>query len=96
MDTIVSFVTGCDYKKKYHVPDNKSAVLLKVNGKKLSGKQTQHLDIRYFLVTDAVAKGKCEMEWISHSGMNSDYMTKAQSGSEFCRMRDFVMGVKPA
>jgi hypothetical protein len=32
--------------------DNKSAMLLENNGKRSSGKQTRHINIRYFLVTD--------------------------------------------
>ncbi len=44
--------------------DNKSAVLLEDNGKKSSGKRTRHLDIRYFLVTDAIARKDCETKWI--------------------------------
>ena len=45
--------------------DNKLAVLLEDNGKKSSSKRTRHLNIRYFLVMDAIAKGECEMVWIS-------------------------------
>ena len=76
--------------------DNNLSVLLQVNGKKSSNKRTRHLNICYFLVTDVVAKGGCEMEWIPLDGMYADYTTKAQAGSEFCCMRDFVMETKPA
>jgi hypothetical protein len=69
--------------------------MLEVNGKKSSGKRTRHLNIRYFLVTDAVAKQECKVSWIPCEGIYEDYMTKAQAGLEFCRMRDFVMGAKP-
>ena len=68
--------------------DNQSAELLADNGKKTSGKRTRHLNIRYFLVTDAIAKGECE-------GMFADFQTKAQQGAEFRRMRDIWMGVNP-
>ena len=44
--------------------DNQSAVLLEENGKKSSGKQTHHLNIQYFLVTDAVAREECEIAWM--------------------------------
>ena len=59
--------------------DNKSAVLLEENGKKSSGKRTRHLNIRYFLVTDAVARKDCEIEWIPRERMYADYITNAQS-----------------
>jgi len=87
---------GVTIQRNIIYQDNKSTVLLEVNGKKSSGKRTRHLNIRYFLVTDAVAKQECEVEWIPREGMYADYMTKAQAGSEFCCMRDFVMGAKPA
>jgi hypothetical protein len=75
--------------------DNESAELLEVNGKKSSSKRTRHINIRYFLVTDAIAKEECEVKWISRDYMYADYFTKAQQGAEFRVMRDFIMGVNP-
>ena len=74
--------------------DNQLAELLVDIGKKSSSKQTRHLNIRYFLVTDAIARKECEIVWIPREGMYADYMTKAQVGAEFRCMRDFVMGAK--
>ena len=70
---IVSYVTGCDY-------NNKLTVLIEVNGKKSSSKRTRHLNIRYFLVTDAVTKQECKVSWIPCEGMYADYMTKGPGG----------------
>ena len=75
--------------------DNESAELLEVNGKRSSSKRTRHINIRFFLVTDAIAKGECEVKWILRNYMFADYFKKAQQGSEFCVMRDFIMGVNP-
>jgi hypothetical protein len=75
--------------------DNQSAVLLEENGKKSSGKRARHLNIRYFLVTDAVAREECKIEWIPQEHMYADYMKNAQSGAKFGCMRDFVMGENP-
>ena len=75
--------------------DNQSAVLLEENGKTSSGKRTQHLNIRYFLMKDAVAREECKIEWIPREHMYADYMTKAQLGAKFRRMRDFLMGANP-
>jgi hypothetical protein len=67
-----------------------------VNGKKSSSKRTRHINIRYFLVTDAIAKKECEVRWISREDyMFADYLTKAQQGAEFRVMRYFIMGVNP-
>ncbi len=68
---------------------------MEVNGKKSSSKQTRQINIRYFLVTDAIAKEECEVRWILRKYMYADYFTKAQQGAEFRVMRDFIMGVKP-
>ena len=66
-----------------------------MNGKKSSSKRTRHINICYFLVTDAIAKKECEVKWISRDYMFADYLTNAQQGAEFCVMSDFIMGVNP-
>ena len=66
-----------------------------MNGKKSSSKRIRHINIRYFLVTDAIAKKECKIRWISCDYMFADYLTKAQQGAEFRVMRDFIMGVNP-
>ena len=42
--------------------DNKSSILLEVNGKMLSRKRTKHIKSKYFFVTDKVAKGEVVIE----------------------------------
>ena len=84
---------GQQVKRNIIYQDNQSAELLEVNGKKSSSKRTRHINIRFFLVTDAMAKEECEVKWISREYMFADYLTKAQQGSEFRVMRDFMMGV---
>ena len=66
-----------------------------MNGMKSSSKRTRHINICYFLVTDAIAKEECKIKWIPREQMFADYFTKAQQGAEFCIMRDFIMGVNP-
>ena len=68
---------------------------MKVNGKKSSSKRTRHINICYFLVTDAIAKEECKVRWILRDYMYADYLTKAQQEAEFCVMRVFIMGVNP-
>ena len=90
---LFSLSQGVSIARNIIYQDNQSAELLADNGKKSSGKRTRHLNIRYFLVTDAIAKGECETVWIPRDGMYADFQTKAQQGAEFCRMRDIWMGV---
>ena len=86
---------GLQVKRNIIFQDNESAELLEVNGKNSSLKRTHHINICHFLVTDAIAKEECEVNWISRDYMFTDYLTKAQQGAEFCVMRDFIMGVNP-
>ena len=84
---------GLQVKRNVIFQDNKSAELLEVNGKKSSSKRTHHINICYFLVTEAIPKEECKVKWILRKYMFANYLTKAQQGTEFCVMRDFIMGV---
>ena len=95
VDTIVRTCSRFEGKEEYIYQDNESSVLLERNGKKSSSKRTRHINIRTFLVTDAIAKEECDVVWISRDYMYGDYLTKAQQGAEFVMMRDFIMGVNP-
>ena len=75
--------------------DNKSSILLEQNGKASSSKRTKHINIRYFFVTDRIAKGELKVEWCPTLEMIGDYMTKPLQGSLFRKFRDLIMGVVP-
>jgi hypothetical protein len=53
---------GYDVEKNIGYQDNKSPILLEINGKKSSGKQTRALNIRYFFITNQVEKGNTQIE----------------------------------
>jgi hypothetical protein len=92
---IFALVQGVPVNRNIIYQDNTLSILLEVSGKKSSGKRTRHINIRYFLITDAVEKKECEIVWILREGMYADYMTKTQSGAKFCRMRKFIIGANP-
>ena len=71
--------------------DNKSAILL--NGKSSSGKRTKHINMRYFFITDRIAKGDISLQWCPTGDMTADYFTKPLQGALFTRFRDLIMGV---
>ena len=75
--------------------DNKSSILLERNGKASSSKRTKHINIRYFFVTDRIAKGELKVEWCPTLEMIGDYMTKPLQGTLFRKFRDLIMGVVP-
>jgi hypothetical protein len=73
--------------------DNKSAMLLERNGKSSSGKRTKHINMRYFFVTDRIAKGDMSLAWCPTGDMTADYFTKPNQGALFKQFRDLIMGV---
>jgi hypothetical protein len=76
--------------------DNKSAILLKNNGKASSGKRTKHINIRYFFITDRVRNNEVSVVWCPTGDMIGDSATKPLQGALFNRFRDYIMGVVPA
>ena len=75
--------------------DNKSAILLETNGKASSSKRTKHINVRYFFVTDRIAKQELKVEWCPTGDMIADFMTKPLQGGLFKKFRDLIMGIKP-
>jgi hypothetical protein len=76
--------------------DKKSSILLEENGKASSSKRTKHFNIRYFFITDRVAKGDVSVVWCPTGDMIWGYMTKPFQGALFRKFRDQIMGVVPA
>jgi hypothetical protein len=75
--------------------DNQSAILLEKNGKASSSKRTKHINIRFYFVTDRIAKKELSVEWCPTGDMIADFMTKPTQGALFIKFRDQIMGVKP-
>jgi hypothetical protein len=73
--------------------DNKSAILLAKNGRTSSSKRTKHINVRYYFVTDRIAKGELKVNWCKTENMIADYMTKPLQGKLFRRFRDIIMGL---
>ena len=56
--------------------DNRNAILLEKNGQISSLKQTKHMDVCYFFVTDRIQRGEVTAEWCPTSEIIADYMTE--------------------
>ena len=76
--------------------DNQSAMLLEKNGKASSGRRTRHISIRYFFVTDRVAKGEVVIKYCPTKEMLADFLTKPLQGTPFRQFRDTIMNIDPA
>ena len=63
------------------------------NKKARSGKRTRHFDIKYFYVTDLVARKELKIEYCSTETMIADCMTKPLTGSKFKLFRDRIVNL---
>ena len=84
---------GYEIKRNIIYQDNMSTMLLEKNGKHISGKNTRHVDIRYFFITDCIQKGLVTVEYCPTEEMIADFFTKPLQGSQFYKLRAFVMGL---
>jgi hypothetical protein len=80
---------GYEIEKNTLYQDNKSAILLEINGKKSSGKRTRALNIRYFFLTEKSRRRVTYrsniarlMIWSGISIRSHYYMAKSFASSE--------------
>jgi hypothetical protein len=73
--------------------DNQSAMLLERNGKMSSSKRTRHLEIRFFFITNNVAKKNLRIEHFPTGDMVGDFYTKPLQGSKFIKHRNRILGI---
>ena len=76
--------------------DNRSAMLLEKNGRASSGPRSRHINIRFYFITDRIAKRELRVDWCPTRNMILDYGTKPLQGSLFRSLRDEIMGAVPA
>jgi hypothetical protein len=75
--------------------DNQSTIKLSENGKASSGKGARHINIRYFFITDRIARKEVAIQYCPTKQMVADYFTKPLQGVPFYKFRDQIMGVVP-
>jgi hypothetical protein len=75
--------------------DNQSTMRLADNGKASSGKGTRHINIRYFFITDRIARKEIAIQYCPTKEMVADYFTKPLQGALFYKFRDQIMGLVP-
>ena len=63
------------------------------NGKLSSGRRTRHINIRYFFITDRIARNEVAIQYCPTKKMVADYFTKPLQGALFYKLRDQIMGV---
>jgi len=73
--------------------DNQSSMKLETNGKLSSSKRTRHFNIKYFFITDLIARGDVSIEYCPTGAMIADYMTKPLTGQKFQMFRKSIMNM---
>jgi len=63
---------------------------IQVNGKKSCGKQSQHINIRFFWIVDRTKEMEMHIKHCHTEMMLGDFFTKPLQGALFCDMRDVV------
>jgi hypothetical protein len=76
--------------------DNQSTIRLANNGKASSGRGMRHINIRYFFITDRIARKEVAIQYCPTKQMVADYFTEPlQQSALFYKFRDQIMGVVP-
>ena len=83
---------GYEIEKNILYQDNKSTILLLKNGKQSSFKRTHAINIRYFFLTDQIAKGNLSVEYCPTKEMWADFFTKPLQGPQEVALRWKIMG----
>ena len=83
---------GYEIRQNVIYQDNKSAILLEINGKRSAGKRSRALNIRYFFITDQVEKRNLEIKYCPTNDMLGDYFTKPLQGRKFLNFRKSILG----
>ena len=85
----------------YHVTDNilhqdnESTIKLAKNGRRSSSKQTQHIEVRYYFITDHIARDRLRVSYCPTGDMLADYFSKPLQGSLFRKFRNLILNVNP-
>ena len=83
---------GYKIKTKVIFQDNESTIKLLQNGKRSSGNQTCHIDIRYFWIADCLKQEDIKIEYCPTECTLGDFFTKLLEDSLFVTMRDICQG----
>jgi hypothetical protein len=85
---------GYDVKDTIVYQDNMSMLKLAENGLASAGKQSRHLNIKYFFVTDLIRTKQVSVQYCpSDEEILADYMSKPLTGRKFHRDRALLMNL---
>ena len=85
----------------YHVTDNilhqdnESTIKLARNGQRSSSKQTWHIEVRYYFITDHINQDRLQVSYCPTGDMLADYFSKPLQGSLFRKFCNLILNVSP-
>ena len=85
---------GYQIKQSIMYQDNKSCILMENNGRASSSKRTKHINVRYFFITDRIAKGNIEIVYCQTNDMVADFFTKPLQGKLFKKFICQIMNIE--
>ena len=86
---------GYEIEKNVLFQDNKSAILMEMNGRNSCTGNSSYINIRYIWVKDMVDKRRMKIEYLPSHLMLADYFTKLLMGKLSETMRKYIMGWLP-
>lgn len=84
---------GYEVTKNIMYQGNMSAMLLEKNRRHSSGKNTRHIERRYYFITNDIKRGNTKVEYCPTKEMVSDGHTKPTQGSLFGKHRETYMNI---
>ena len=75
--------------------DNESTIKLARNGRHSSRKQTRHIEVRYYFITDHIDQDRVRVSYCPTGDMLADYFSKPLQGSLFRKFRNLILNVSP-
>ena len=73
--------------------DNQSTMKLAKKIQASSGKQTRHIKMQYFFVTDCINSKEIIIEYCPTKFLVGDFYSKPLQGMLFCRFQNFTMNI---
>jgi hypothetical protein len=83
---------GHNITTNFFEQDNVSAIRIEKNGRASAGKQSSHIDIRYFFMKDRLKTDGIDIRHCPTEQMLADFFTKPLQGSLFRKFRGVLMG----
>ena len=85
---------GYEMKDNIVYQDNKTTMLLTNNRKSSIGKRKNHINVKYFFVTDRLARKDISMEYCPTSDMYGNFYTMPTQGGLYKTQRQAIINIQ--